>query len=71
MIDSDPDTTESGAERQSSADAGLESECSPRGEQGSSPHCDLTEAARPERRRQHRPRSQLGTEEQEAFLDGP
>ena len=48
MIDSDPDTTESGAERQSSADAGLESKRSPRGEQGSSPHCDLTEAARPE-----------------------
>lgn len=42
MIDSDPDTTESGAERQSSADAGLEGECSPRGEQGSSPDCDLT-----------------------------
>ena len=42
MIDSDPDTGEFGEERQSSADVGLEGECSPHGEQGSSPHCDLT-----------------------------
>lgn len=42
VIDSDPDTGESGEERQSSADVGLKANAALTGSRALLPHCDLT-----------------------------